>query len=142
MVDMMFSAASRLMRIVGGMACAPRKSARLPLSVSLVDSSILSSAPRRTLTIPGWLKDISETGIGLVVPTIRQGDCYFTGVDRTLQIVFELASGPVQLQASPVRYEKLERDGGASVGYLIGAQITKMSDGDRVRFNEYLKTLR
>src|SRR5438552_847562 len=138
MVDIMFSAASRLMRMVGSFACAPRKSSRLPVNVSVTEASYRSSGGRRTISMAGWLKDISETGVGMIVPNIRMGDCYFTGVDRRLRIAIEMAGGPVLLSAAPVRYEKIEADSGASVEYLIGAQITEMSAHDRARFSDYL----
>jgi hypothetical protein len=141
MVDIMFSAASRLMRIVGGFACAPRKSARIPLNVTVLDHVGQPNPRRLSLTMPGWLKDVSETGLGMVVPTIRVGDRYITGVDRRLSIALELAGGPLKLTASPVRYEQIEANGGASLGYLIGARIMEMSDGDRLRLTDYLKTL-
>jgi hypothetical protein len=142
MVDIMFSAASRLMRIVGGFACAPRKASKLPLQVSVIEPVHSNNTRRRSMSMTGWLKDISETGVGMVLPNIRMGDCYFTGIDRRLKIAIELAGGPLQLNAAPVRYEKIEADSGASVAYLIGAQITEMSDHDRVRFSDYLKSLR
>jgi hypothetical protein len=43
--------------------------------------------------------------------------------------------GSVEIQATPVRYEK--RDD----GYLIGAQISEMSERDREVFEEYLREL-
>jgi hypothetical protein len=142
MVDMMFAAASRLMRIVGKFACAPRKVARLPLSVSISDSCISTNARRRMLTLAGRLENISETGIAMVLPSIRLGDYYLAGADRTLCVALELTTGPLQLNAAPVRYERIEKDDGASVGYLIGAQIKEISENDRKRLNDYLRTLR
>jgi hypothetical protein len=94
------------------------------------------------LTLAGRLENISETGLAMVVPSIRLGDYYLAGADHTLNVALELASGPVQLNAAPVRYERIEKDDGASVGYLIGAQIKEISDSDRKRLNAYLRTLR
>jgi hypothetical protein len=142
MFDVMFSAAARVARIVGRNPYSSRKRAQLPLSVSLMHSADSSFKPQKRPTLPGRLRDISATGLCMVVPTIRQGGYYFAGVDRMLEVAFEVASGPIQLHASPVRYERIEKDDGASVGYLIDAEITQMDDQDRVRLNEYLQTLR
>src|SRR5258708_32604288 len=122
MVDIMFSAASRLMRIVGGFACAPRKSSQLPLQISVIEPVHGNNTRRRSMSMTGWLKDISETGVGMMVPNIRMGDCYFTGVDRRLKVAIELAGGPLQLKGCPVRLTKVEARNESSVSYALRAQ--------------------
>jgi hypothetical protein len=81
------------------------------------------------------------TGLSLIVPDIRIGEEEITGQDRTLSVVVELPSGPVEMEVAPVRYEPLDAEA-AEEGYLIGVRITEISDSDCVRFVKYLRALR
>ncbi len=100
-------------------------------------------AQRNAAVLQGHTRDVSATGLSLVVPSIRIGDRYLTGEDRTLDIALELETGSVQLQAAPMRYEPLELDASETEpGYLIGAHIMAMNGGDRIRFSEYLQGIR
>ena len=90
------------------------------------------------MPVEGYTKDISESGLALVVPSLRIGDTYLTDSKCKLRIVLlNLPTGEVEIEAAPVRYEELE--GGA--GHLIGVRITRISEDDRARFNQYLNTL-
>jgi hypothetical protein len=140
MPEVMRSFAARLREFIGNHRRAPRHRARLPLNVSLVNNG---SGARTTTMLQGHTRDVSATGLALVVPSIRIGDRYLTGENRTLDIALDLASGRVQLQAAPMRYEPLELDKSKTeTGYLIGAHIKAMSGTDRARFSEYLQGLR
>ena len=75
-----------------------------------------------------------------MVPAIRIGERYLAGEDRPLRINLELPVGPIEIQASPVRYEQFEEDE-SELGYLIGVRITAMSESDRRRYNEYIAAL-
>jgi hypothetical protein len=142
MLERMFSAANRLTRFVNAFSNSPRRIVQLPVNIALISATDHTVKPLKRPTLTGKLHDISATGLSMIVPTIRQGGHYFAGVDRTLAIDFELASGPVQFLAAPVRYERLEHDDGISFGYVIGAQITEISDADRTRLHDYLKSLK
>jgi PilZ domain len=142
MLEKMLTAANRLTRFVNAFSNSPRKIAHLPVNIALVSANEHTVKPLKRPTLEGKLRDISATGLSMDVPTIRLGGHYFAGVDRTLAIDFELASGPVQFLAAPVRYERLEHDDGISFGYVIGAEITEISDADRTRLQEYLKSLK
>ena len=92
---------------------------------------------RHAIKVNGHTRNISETGLGLVVPAIRKGDHHLAARNRRLLIVLELPTGPIRVQAAPVRYERLR----SNTGYLVGARIISMSDGDRLRFLRYLQRL-
>ena len=115
-----------------------RRSAQLPLSVSIFDPNKRVNGRRALPTLEGYTKDVSPTGLALILPAIRIGGHYLVGQDRTLQIVLELPSGPVQMHAMSARYERLEENG-SELGYLIGVRITKMSDQHRESLLAYLK---
>jgi hypothetical protein len=112
-----------------------RRRARLRVSVS----PFAAGNGRRPLpALEGHAHDVSATGLALILPAIRIGEHYLAGEDRVLLIVLELPSGPVQMRARTVRYERLDESGRVE-GYLIGARITQMSEDHRAQFLSYLE---
>jgi hypothetical protein len=98
--------------------------------------------PSESLNLVGQTRDISATGLGLVIPVAEIEEKYLTGEESTLSVELYLPTGPILIVAQPVRCERLSETGEKSIfteGYLIGARITEVSDPDR--FIEYLKTL-
>jgi hypothetical protein len=112
-----------------------RGKASLPFSLSIVnqagDEAILA----------GHTRDMRATGLSLVLPDVHNDIQEIVGEDRTLRIVLELPTGPIEIEAAPVRYEQLNEQG-TDRGYLVGARITEISDHDCVRFVKYLRSLR
>lgn len=94
-----------------------------------------------TLRLVGRTRNISETGIAFIVPTLRIGDDFARAIGSPLQITLYLPSGHVEIRATPVRYEPLSTSS-SERGYLIGVQITEMADDEWVRMVEYVRTLR
>jgi hypothetical protein len=117
--------------------------AHLLFSVLLVDTKTTGgSAPPQSLNLVGQTRDISATGLGLVIPVEQIDEKYLTGEESALRVELYLPTGPIEIRAKPVRCERLSETPLKSIfpeGYLIGAQITEVSDPDR--FIEYLKTL-
>ena len=137
MPELMRTIASRLREIVGNRRRAQRFKACLPVAVSLLDSR-----PRaHPSALEGETLDVSSSGLALVLPAVRIGDRYLTGDSHPLRVTLKLPEATINLNATPVRYEQLERDG-EKIGYLVGVQITEMTDQDRPLFDEYLATLR
>ena len=144
MPELLRSIAARLRGIVNNRRHAPRYKTRLEVSLGLSTFSHgsktrVAGAAGRPQQLAGHTCDISETGLGVIVPAIRIGGQYLTGQDCTLQIVLQLPTGPVELHAVPARYSPHDED---DVGYLIGLHVKQMSDNDRTRFRAYIKTLR
>ena len=111
-----------------------QRKARLLFNVSLVGENGSSLVP-----LEGHTRDISESGLALVVSSLRLGDNFLTDEACTLRIVLlDVPSGQVEIQAEPVRYEQL---GGPDSAHLIGVRIKHMSDSDRYRYLQYLSTL-
>ena len=117
---------------------ARRYAVRLPVTISLLDSKARIVGARQPPTMEGHAHDISKTGLSLVVPSIRLGDRHFMCEDQPLVVTLELPTGPLRMQAAPVRYKLLDEDQTES-GYLIGARIVEMSEGDHARFINYLR---
>ena len=141
MSELMRSIAARLREFVGNLRHAPRHKVRLRFSVSLLDIRADAGDARRSPKLEGHTRDISATGMALIVPAIRIGNHYLTGEGHTLRVMLESPPGPVQMQVTPARYEQLD-ESGTEKGYLIGVSISKMSESDRSRFISYLRTLR
>ena len=140
MPELLRSIITRLRGVMGDRRRARRYQARLTASVSLLDVKLVAESviPRRLPQVEGYTRDVSETGLALILPTIRIGEYYLTGEGRRLLVTLDLPTGPLALHVIPARYEKLDEDK-TETGYLIGVRITEMSDADRARFNAYLE---
>lgn len=135
-----------------------RHETRLPFSLSLIDERAGLNEAQRAITLTGHTHDISRSGISLIGPLIRFGYRYLMGRESTLRIALELPSGPIEIEATPVRYVQLATSaidagfimsGGAvsdgnvptEIACLIGVEITGMSPRDRALYDEYLSLL-
>src|SRR4051812_44143296 len=115
--------------------------ARLLFTVVLSGESATGGASGK-LQLVGQTKDISEVGLALVVPIAEIDARYLTGEHSKMQIELYLPNGALKITARPVHYKLLDKDSSESVfneGYLIGAEITKVSDSEL--FRGYLSTL-
>lgn len=136
------SIANSLREFVGNRRHAPRLRARLPARVSIFEPKADPARPAPSLA--GHTRDISASGVALVLPSVRIGGRYLTGPDRQLRVTLELPDGSLELRAAPVRHEQLaDGDGDAAdTGYLIGTHINHVADADRARLDEYLQKLK
>lgn len=144
MPEFLRSIVTRLREHVGNRRVAPRYAVHLEvaltLSATVGESRNKAEAQGSPLRITGYTRDISPSGLALIVPAIHIGGQYLTSQTRTLEITLKLPTGYVQLQAMPVRYSPLDDDP-KDRGYLIGVQIKQMSEPDRARYNAYLDKL-
>lgn len=141
MPELIRSIAARLHRFIGNRRRAPRYKLRLPLSISLLDvRSSANGARTRSPALEGYTRDLSETGLAIILPAIRIGENYLMGEGRTLRVVLELPTAPVEMKVVPVRYERLD-ESETEKGYFIGLSINEMSDHDRESFVEYLRSM-
>lgn len=133
---------TRLREIVADRRQAARfkaqRPARLLFNVSVVGDDA-SEASTQTVPLVGFTRDISEKGLALIVPSLRAGDRYLVNEGCTLRVVLlDLPTGEVEIYATPVRYMELDEPGS---GHLIGVQVTRMSEPNRERLLQFLKTL-
>ena len=127
----------RVRRFIGDRRNATRRpahrKARLVFSLTMTGGD----ARARTMPVEGHTRDISESGLAIIVPSLRVADTYLTDSQCTLRIVLlNLPTGEVEIEGTPVRHEELSE----GKGHLIGVRITGMSDNDRARLVEFLKT--
>ncbi len=132
MSELVRSVVSRFSRFVADRRRAPRVNVRLPFSISIQGTN--GNGGRERL-LEGYTRDVSASGLGLIVHTVRI-DSYYIFVDgRPRKLVLRLPNGPLTMLVLPVRSERL---GDTGAGYVIGARITAIDEEDRRRYLEYL----
>jgi hypothetical protein len=116
----------------------PRFGASLPCSVALAEAE-------RDLLFPGErldcrTRDLSESGVGLVAPSIYLGYTCIVDEGRALSVRVELPEGTVSMEATPAHYLRLD-SGAGPASYLVGLRITSMSEEDRALYLAQLEAL-
>lgn len=146
MPELIRNIVGRLRAVMGNRRSAPRFKARLEVELALARSStsgakkVLSDEAHR-LTLSGHTRDLSTSGLALVLPAIRIGGDYLTGENLSLEITLKLPDGAVTIHGKPVRYAPLDEDA-EEKGYLVGVRIEGMSEEDRARFDKYLEGIK
>ena len=131
---------SRLRQFVGDRRHSRRHELRLNFVLSLVSPSKHLNGERRVSSLDGHTLDISAHGMALIVPRITLGEHHLVGENRSFNLKLELPDGPVDLQASPVRYERLEDDSNET-GYLIAVRVLALPTKDVQRYADFVAGL-
>jgi hypothetical protein len=105
-----------------------------PLGTRGITARQLHDAP----ALVGHTRDLSESGLTLLLPSVRAGDAYLTDGERGLEVKLELPGGPVTMHTSSVRFEQLQSKE-AGCGYLLAVRINRMPPDERERYVAYLK---
>jgi hypothetical protein len=95
--------------------------ARILYKTSLSEESHSPSRP----VVPTLLchtRDVSEAGLALIVPCLRESDYNFYGIRSELQITLSTPHGVIDEAAEAVRFEWLD-EGDKSEGFLIGVRF-------------------
>src|SRR5215210_3081208 len=102
MPELLRSIIAQLRSMAGNRRRARRYRVRLAASISLLDikRSAESAVARRPPQIEGFTRDLSATGMALIVPTIRAGEHYLTGAGRRLLVTLEHPPGPIILHVT------------------------------------------
>lgn len=115
---------------------APRKKLCVPVVISL-DSE--RTATSKTVYVKGETKDLSKSGVAILIPTIRMCEKYLVGENRTIYAEMDLPNGKIKLELIGCRYEQQLCIHDSVVTYLIGARIHHISQTDWALYEEYLK---
>ncbi len=119
---------------------APRRSHTAPIKIWF-DPELDTERSReqaRAACIYGETVDISRTGIGFLVPSIRVKEKYLVGHERDLNVEIDLPTGKVYMRVLGKRYEKV----GIHVSterFLVGAHILDLSGQDRENYDAFLR---
>ena len=114
--------AARLREFVGNRRHAERREMCVPFSLSFYNPRLSAEAASKAPTLKGFTRDISATGLALIVPAIRLGDHYLMGEGRTLRIMLATESGLTEIHAVAVRYQHLNEEDATQKGYLVGVR--------------------
>ncbi|MEO8072904.1 MAG: PilZ domain-containing protein [Acidobacteriota bacterium] len=93
--------------------------------------------PKIPLYINGETKDLSQSGIGFMVSSIRLQENYLVGEDRVLNAELDLPNGKISMKVVGRRYEQLGEPT-SSGKFLIGAKILEMSDEHKEFYEHFL----
>lgn len=94
--------------------------------------------PSENLTITGKTRDLSSSGIGFIVNAIRIQENYLVGEGRVLNAELDLPNGKVRMQIVGRRYEQVGKHI-STARFLVGAEITKISENDRETYFDFLR---
>jgi c-di-GMP-binding flagellar brake protein YcgR len=116
---------------------APRLRVRLLFSIAVSRKTRTNGAQSSDRTLKGHTRDISASGLAMMLPQVHFEGHHFAAEGRELQVVLELPTGAMSLVVMPMRYEKLD-ESELGCNYLIGAQIVGIEDEDRNRFEAFI----
>lgn len=121
---------------------APRRHEyQMPVSISFEPHKTTgNSGAAQCLSIRGKTKDLSNSGIAFIVPSIRVREYYLVGENRTLNAELTLPDGKIKMQLIGQRYEQLGDEHTSATNYLIGANIVEMNEDDRKIYENFLRT--
>jgi hypothetical protein len=115
-----------------------RYEAHLPFVVTLVGAGRRRARSQQDALV-GYTRDLSETGLTLLLPSVRVGDAYLTDCGSRLEVKLDLPGGNVKMVAASVRFEQLSpKEAGCS--YMVAASIVEMKKEERDHYIKYLKT--
>ena len=93
----------------------------------------------RSSCVIGETVDLSRSGVGFIVPSIRIKEKYLVGQERILNIELDLPTGKVFLRALGCRYEKV----GIHISterFLVGVNIVELSGPDKEVYEAFLRS--
>ena len=97
-----------------------------------------SASADAELNITGITADLSATGIGFHVPSIRIKENYLVAEDRILNAEINLRGRRVRMRVIGRRYERVGIHA-STEQYLVGAEIVEISDDDRKTYEYFIK---
>lgn len=90
-------------------------------------------------------RDLSETGVGLVAPSIYLGYTCIIDQGRALLLRLDTGAAPhLDLRTTPAHYLRLDEDADdreAAATYLIGLRLAEPPGPNLTRYLDYLKEL-
>lgn len=147
MAEVMRLLASRLREYVVNRRSARRHRMSLPVSVALIAPKYVGKQETKngkaeehiSSFVSGHTRDISESGLAIVVSKIHIEGRYLTDQDRLLLIKVELPSEEIiQFKATAKRHQPVEGEQNEK-GFLIGAEIKDIDEENRTKLIAYLK---
>jgi PilZ domain len=135
--------ATRFSRVLAERRASPRKAVSVAVRVRLapLSDSVGHVKASEKITLSGATKDISQCGIGLILPSIRINENYLVDGDRLLIVEMDIHDRTVIMKVVGRRYEEVGQH--LSVKrFLVGAEIVEISPTDRAAYEYFLNNFR
>ncbi|HMQ05417.1 MAG TPA: PilZ domain-containing protein [Pyrinomonadaceae bacterium] len=118
-----------------------RKRFNIPVRVSFTPEKtpVRSNGHDEDAFLSGETTDLSETGIGFLVSSIRIKEKYLVGQDRDLNLDLDIIGRKVRLVVRGVRYERIGIHQ-STEKYLVGAQIVSVNEQDLPAYQHFLRS--
>jgi hypothetical protein len=131
---------SKFNRSLAERMVAPRRKHQVPVKVWFEPEKKTGRLKQSTenLFICGETNDLSASGIGFLVSSIRLKENYLIGENRVLNVEIDLPGAKVRMQVVGQRYEQIGTNISAS-RYLIGASICEMDESVREVYEHFLQ---
>ena len=94
--------------------------------------------PVNNYAVLGETSDLSSSGIGFVVSSIRVRENYLIGEGRILNAEIDLPGGKIEMQIIGRRHEQVGQHI-STARFLIGAEIVKMTADNRESYEHFLR---
>jgi|SRR5207237_9728968 len=136
MPELIRSVVSRMRLYVKDRRRAPRVRTRLLFSISVCRNTKGNGSPREHI-LKGHTKDISTSGLALMLPQVHLDGHHLAAEGRELHLTLELPGGAMPMVVVPARYEHLD-ESELGCNYLIGVKIVDIADEDRSRIESFI----
>jgi len=137
---MIRSLVTKLTGLIAERSHSPRKKYAVPVKLWFERESgrLVHTSTADGLFMNGQTVDMSKTGIGILVPSIRMKEHYLVGQDRLVNVEIDLPREKVRMQVVGRRYER-ESIHDSVERYIVGMEIANISDYDREVYENFLR---
>lgn len=116
----------------------PRLRVRLMFTVSIPRPANGNGSSKPAPCLNGHTRDLSADGLALLVPSVHLNGRHLATDGCGLEVRLSLGiENPIRLLVKPERYERLD-ESELGCGYIIGARIVEIDEGDRDRYLSYV----
>ena len=138
MPELVRSVAARVRDYLKNRRQSPRLRVRLVFTIGLHRGTNGKGSSRWSQTLKGHTRDMSASGLALLLPQIHLHGHHLAAEARELDLRLELGGDPIMMIVVPNRYEHLDT---AELGcnYLIGARIVGIDEADRQRYLSFIR---
>ncbi len=129
----------KISRSLTARAVSSRQDFHIPIKIWLEPDCRTKKLPMPTepLTITGETSDMSKTGIGFIVASVRIKEKYLVGEGNLLNAELDLSGAKVQMQLIGRRYIQVGQHVSTD-RFLIGAEIIEMNAADREIYEAFI----
>lgn len=127
------------MKIEQGRRAYRRRAVQLEVTIRFrPPASYTKIGESRRLTLVGRTRNISETGMAVVV-SARNIDRYLNAKEKAFDAELRLPDGPIALEVEAVHFKKTLS--GSVATYVIGSRFIKSKGQGHARLTNFLRTL-